>query len=45
MKVIGGSEEILVGAIRPYRMEVSTNEALDMIASLHLSIVYLLRNE
>ena len=41
----GGSEEILLSAVRLYRMEVLLNGTLDMSRSLYLIIGYLLRDE
>ena len=45
MEVISGGEETTLSVIKPCRMEVPLNDALDMNKSLHLSIDYLLRSE
>ena len=41
--VTGGGEETPLSAVRPCRMGVPPNEALDMSGSPHLTIGYLLR--
>ena len=45
MKVIGGGEDTLLSAVRPYRMDVSPNGALNMSESPHLIIGYVLNDE
>ena len=43
--VMVGGEEILLSVIRPSKMRVLPNEALNMNESPHLIISYLLRGE
>ena len=45
MKIIGGSEEILLNAVRSYGLKVPPNGALNMNRSLYLTIGYLQRNK
>ena len=45
MGVMHGSGETLPSAVRPCGMGVTPKKALDMYGSLHLTILYLLRDE
>ena len=45
MKVMGGSAETPLSALRPYRVGVPSSGALNMNTSPHLIICYLLKSE
>ena len=45
MGVSGGGEETRLSVVRPCRIEIPINEALDMSESLYLIIDYLLKDK